>query len=285
MGHLPGVGLYRGLQVQPGREDPPGLGQNPALGVDQPGPGLPLPHHGVEVHDHLPGDKDIPFQDGLPLLKHGIPVPGFDVGDDAVGGGHHIGRGHLVPEGRSRLPFPNDDLRPGAEHIQGAEGQLVHGQHHPVFHLPDVHPRAPGPLGDPAEPQLADDLPVGDGLVAGDLHRQDEPGPHQAEGQGEDQPRQEGIPPPEPEKKTGQAPEDLPLHPALGTGCQGVQFLSPSGRDPDLQGEGVHPDHAIQPESRPGADVQKVFRFCPGNFHRQRTRQPSEKLLHGTLPT
>ncbi len=42
----------------------------------------------------------------------------------------------LRPEVRPLFPLPDDDLRPGAMEVQGEKGELVHGQHHPVLHLP-----------------------------------------------------------------------------------------------------------------------------------------------------
>lgn len=78
-------------------------------------------------------------------------------------------------------------------------------------------PGAIGAHGHPAQAQLADDLLPGDGLVACDINGQNGPGPDGEEDQTQGHPRQQGIPPAEPQKKIGQSLPLLQLHPALGS--------------------------------------------------------------------
>ena len=113
---LPGIGFYLGLQGDLGGEGVPGLGQNLPLRVDQHGPQIVL-GGGDGVHFHAAGDEDIPLAHRLPLLKLGIPHPGFDVGNHPRGRGDHIGGYRLRPDFRRRVPLPDNDLRPGAVEV------------------------------------------------------------------------------------------------------------------------------------------------------------------------
>lgn len=74
-----------------------------------------------------------------------------------------------------------------------------------LLHLPDGDAGAIGAHGHPAQAQLADDLLPGDGLVACDINGQNGPGPDGEEDQTQGHPRQQGIPPAEPQKKIGQS--------------------------------------------------------------------------------
>ena len=207
------------------------------------------------------------------------------MGHNAGGPGHNAAHLLLIVHFGRRHRLPHQHLRPGAVEVDRHPGQLGQAQQGRAADGPLVQSGAVYPRPQPLPPQLGEDLRCGDRLVA--LHfdgehklREDA---YRRQGQG--QPHQQGIAPPEPAQKKG--------HAGLFRRHHGTQHLVPQrpGRAASLPGDGEAQAGGLQPLHVPehnaplGAEVEKPLRKGPGHLQPDAPPQGVDHpLQHASAP-